>query len=69
MGVGVSQLAELLLQWLLVRIRITVQAQQVDLHTIGSLPCDVRTQRRAVRVLICVEKDIGAVILVVTAES
>jgi hypothetical protein len=66
---GVSQLAKLLLQRFLVRIRITVQAQQVDLHAIGSLPRDICTQRRAVRVLICVEKDIGAVILVVTGES
>ena len=37
MGVGVSQLAELLLQWLLVRIRITVEAEKIDVDAIGSL--------------------------------
>jgi hypothetical protein len=34
---SVAQLAKLLLQWLLVRIGITMEAEKIDIDAIGSL--------------------------------
>ena len=65
MGVGVAQLAKLLLQWLLVRVGITVEAEKIDVDAIGSLLSNIRAQRRTIRVLVGIEKDVCTVILVI----
>jgi len=67
-GVGGAQIAEKLLQVVLVRVRIPVQIKEIEPR-----PCaragtgaGASGERGTIGVLVCVQKDVGAVILVVT---
>jgi hypothetical protein len=71
--VRVAQVAQLLLQALLVRIRIAVQAEEVDLADAVAIQAgrggDGCWQRGPVGVLVGIEEDIGAVVLVVAGQG
>lgn len=63
---SIAQIAELFFQVFLVGVRVAVQAQQVDVE-VRRLVCHVLLERRPVSILVSVQEDIRAVILVVTA--
>lgn len=69
MDVGIAESDQQILEVVLMRIRVAIQAEKIDLYirlmAIGELSRVRECQTRAIGVLIGVEKDIGAVIFVV----
>lgn len=71
MGMGISELAELLFQIMLMWVRVSVQAQKVDIFVIrvpvdadGSTIC-FEGEPWSVRILVGIEQDVGSIIFVV----
>lgn len=70
MVVGVAQVAEKLLQVVLVRVGVSVKAEEVELWLVGgALAGSVGWDGGAEGILVCVEENVGTVIFVVTGKD